>query len=170
MSGQPADRARTNGELAGKYLTFDLAGDEYGLPVLTVREIIRMMSITAVPQVPGHVRGVINLRGKIVPVVDLRARLGFPALAYTERTCIIVVEIATAATRVPMGVIVDRVSEVLSIAPGEIEPMPDFGDGVRASNVKAVAKVKGQVKVLVDLDRVLGAEGQTLAQSLEAQR
>ena len=159
-----AERETMKGELrsadlAGKYLTFALSGEEYGLPVLEVREIIKMMSITAVPQVPGHVRGVINLRGKVIPVIDLRLKFGFASQDYTERTCIIVVEVKVSAGAVMMGIIVDHVSEVLNIAAEEIEQTPDFGEQVETSYMKGVAKVKGKVKILLDLDRVLGADG-----------
>ena len=130
--------------LSGKYLTFALGAEEYGLPVLKVREIIKMMDITLVPQVPQHVKGVINLRGKVIPVVDLRLKFGFPSQDYTERTCIIVV---------------DAVSEVLNIGVEEIEQTPDFGERVNTDYMKAIAKVKGKVKILLDLDRVLGTEG-----------
>jgi purine-binding chemotaxis protein CheW len=145
--------------LAGKYLTFALSNEEYGLPVLKVREIIKMMDITPVPQVPSHVRGVINLRGKVIPVVDLRLKFSFPSQNYTERTCIIVVEVVLTSARVMMGIIVDHVSEVLSIAPEEIEQTPEFGERVQTDYMKGIAKVKGKVKILLDLDRVLGAEG-----------
>jgi purine-binding chemotaxis protein CheW len=168
MSSQPARGAFTGGELAGKYLTFALGEEEYGLPVLKVREIIKMMDITTVPQVPGHVRGVINLRGRIIPVVDLRVKFGFPSRDYTDRTCIIVVEILTGAGRASMGIIVDHVSEVLNIVSDEIEQMPEFGAGVQTDSMKGVAKVKGSVKVLVDLDRVLGADGQAMSRLSEA--
>jgi purine-binding chemotaxis protein CheW len=151
--------ATTVQSLAGKYLTFALGREEYGLPVLKVREIIKMMSITAVPQVPGHVRGVINLRGKVIPVVDLRLKFGFASQDYTERTCIIVVEVALTTGAVMMGIIVDHVSEVLNITPEEIEQTPEFGERVETTYMKGVAKVKGKVKILLDLDRVLGAEG-----------
>lgn len=146
-------------DLAGKYLTFALSEEEYGLPVLKVREIIKMMDITAVPQVPGHVRGVINLRGKVIPVVDLRLKFGLSPQDYSERTCIIVVEVALASGAVMMGIIVDHVSEVLNIAPEEIEQTPAFGERVKTDYMKGIAKVKGKVKILLDLDRVLGAEG-----------
>jgi purine-binding chemotaxis protein CheW len=144
---------------AGKYLTFALSEEEYGLPVLKVREIIKMMSITTVPQVPTHVRGVINLRGKVIPVVDLRLKFGFASQDYTERTCIIVVEVALTTGAVMMGIIVDHVSEVLNITPEEIEQTPEFGERVETTYMKGVAKVKGKVKILLDLDRVLGADG-----------
>ncbi len=151
--------SRAAQQLAGKYLTFALDHEEYGLPVLKVREIIKMMNITAVPQVPTCVKGVINLRGKVIPVIDLRLKFGFPAQDYTDRTSIIVVEVALEASRVMMGIVVDEVSEVLNIAPDEIEETPQFGDRVQTDYMSAVAKVKGTVKILLDLDRILGAEG-----------
>src|SRR3954467_893668 len=94
---------------AGKYLTFALGNEEYGVPVLKVREIIKVMDITQVPQVPDYVLGVINLRGKVIPVIDLRRKFGFPAMEHTERTCIIVVDVDLPAIRVMMGVVVDSV-------------------------------------------------------------
>ena len=103
-------------ELVGKYLTFALGNEEYSVPVLKVREIIKIMDITAVPQVPEYVKGVVNLRGKVIPVVDLRLKFGFPAQDYTERTCIIVVEVALATGARMMGITVDHVSEVLNVA------------------------------------------------------
>ena len=145
-------------ELAGKYLTFALSAEEYGLPVLKVREIIKMMDITVVPQVPGHVKGVVNLRGKVIPVVDLRVKFGLGSQDYTDRTCIIVVEVLMLASRVMMGIIVDHVSEVLNIVGEEIEPTPDFGERVETDYMKGIAKVKGKVKILLDLDRVLGTD------------
>ncbi|MGE3276431.1 MAG: chemotaxis protein CheW [Vicinamibacterales bacterium] len=145
--------------IAGKYLTFALGDEEYGLPVLKVREIIKILDITAVPQVPGHVKGVINLRGKVIPVVDLRLKFGFEPQAYTERTCIIVVEVALSAGKVMMGMVVDAVSEVLNIAEAEIESTPEFGDRVTTEFIQGMAKIKGRVKILLDLDRVLGADG-----------
>ncbi len=146
-------------ELVGKYLTFALGDEEYGVPVLKVREIIKMMDITSVPQVPRHVKGVINLRGKVIPVVDLRLKFSFAEHGYTERTCIIVVEVARATSKVMMGIVVDAVSEVLTIAAEEIEQTPEFGERVTTDYMKGVAKVKGKVKILLDLDRVLGTDG-----------
>jgi purine-binding chemotaxis protein CheW len=148
--------------LAGKYLTFALSSEEYGLPVLRVREIIKMMDITEVPQVPPHIKGVLNLRGKVIPVIDLRLKLGFAPGEVTSRTCIIVVEVALAARRVMMGIIVDHVSEVLNIVADEIEPTPEFGDRVCTDYIKGMAKVKGTVKILLDLDRVLGTDDAAL--------
>ena len=143
---------------AGKYLTFALGAEEYGLPVLKVREIIKVMDITQVPRVPGHVRGVINLRGKVIPVVDLRLKFGFAPEAATERTCIIVVDVDRPAGKVMMGIVVDSVSEVLNLTGAEIDAPPSFGDAVSTEYMLGLAKVKGAVKILLDLDRVLGAD------------
>jgi purine-binding chemotaxis protein CheW len=145
--------------LAGKYLTFALAGEEYGLPVLRVREIIKVMDITVVPQVPPYVRGVINLRGKVIPVIDMRLKFHFEAKEFTDRTAIIVVELELSGGRTLVGVLVDSVSEVLSITADEIEPTPTFGDAVDTTFMRGIAKVKGTVKILLDLDRVFEAEG-----------
>ena len=143
---------------AGKYLTFALADEEYALSVLKVREIIKMMEITQVPKVPPHVKGVINLRGKVIPIVDLRLKFGFPPQAYTERTCIIVVEVALNGANVMMGIVVDSVSEVLNITSAEVDQAPDFGDRVTTDYMLGLAKVKGTVKILLALDRVLGGD------------
>jgi len=139
----------------GKYLTFALATEEYGLPVLKVREIIKLMPITAVPQVPHHVRGVINLRGKVIPVIDLRLKFGLPSQDDTEQTCIIVVQVTTAHEKVMMGLLVDGVSEVLNIATSDIEDPPAFGERICTDYMRGVAKIKGTVKILLDIDRVL---------------
>jgi len=140
---------------AGKYLTFALATEEYGLPVLKVREIIKVMPITAVPQVPSHVRGVINLRGKVIPVIDLRLKFGLPSQDDTDQTCIVVVQVEMPNERIMMGLLVDAVSEVLNIAPQEIEPTPAFGERISTDYMRGVAKVKNTVKILLDIDRVL---------------
>jgi purine-binding chemotaxis protein CheW len=151
--------ARTrNGTPADKYLTFALGAEEYGVPVLKVREIIKMMDITPVPQVPPHVKGVINLRGRVIPVVDLRAKFALPRQDYTERTCIIVVDVAPSDAAMLVGVVVDTVSEVLSIAGESIQPTPDFGGQFSADYVCGIAKVKDTVKILLDLDLVLGSD------------
>ena len=144
----------------GKYLTFVLGREEYGLPVLKVREIIKVMDITHVPQVAAHVLGVINLRGRVIPVIDLRRKFGFDAQEHTERTCIIVAEVALTQSTVMMGVVVDAVSEVVNVAASEIESTPDFGGQNGTDYILGMAKVKGGVKILLDLDRVLGSDGQ----------
>jgi purine-binding chemotaxis protein CheW len=144
--------------LAGKYLTIGLGAESYGIPVLRVREIIRLQKITAVPQMPEYVKGVINLRGKVVPIVDLRVKFGVAA-EYADRTCIVVVQVQLAPDQtVPMGLIVDRVEEVANLSAAEIEPAPDFGAKLSTEYMLGLAKGKGQVKTLLDLDRVIAAE------------
>jgi purine-binding chemotaxis protein CheW len=143
---------------AGKHLTFALAGEEYGLPVLKVREIIRIIDITPVPQVPPHIRGVINLRGKVISVIDLRLTFGFPPRDDDDRTCIVVVDAAADNGTVMIGVVVDSVADVLNISADDVEATPDFGGRVRVDGIKAVAKVQGKVTMLVDIDRALGVD------------
>ena len=142
---------------AGKYLTFALADEEYALPVLKVREIIKMMEITQVPKVPPHVKGVINLRGKVIPIVDLRLKFGFPPQDATERTCIIVVDAALNGGRGSLGFVVDGVSEVMNITAEEIEPTPDFGEQVNTAYMQGLAKRGAHVKMLIDLDRLVSS-------------
>jgi purine-binding chemotaxis protein CheW len=122
-----------------------------------VREIMGVQEITAVPQMPAYVKGVINLRGKVIPVVDLRLKFGLAELEYTQRTCIIVAQIRGEAGNMAIGVIVDAVSEVVTLSGGEIEDTPDFGAGVAAPYLLGMAKIKGKVKILLDLDRVLAS-------------
>jgi purine-binding chemotaxis protein CheW len=143
----------------GKYLTFLLGREEFAIQVLKVREIMGIQDITSVPQTPSYIKGVINLRGKVVPVVDLRLKFCLPEIEYTQRTCIIVVQVASAGTTLHTGIIVDAVSEVLNLAVADIEDTPDFGDGgsSAASYLLGMAKVKGKVKILLDIDRVLSA-------------
>jgi purine-binding chemotaxis protein CheW len=157
---------RAVSQRGGKYLTFCLGNEEYGLPVMKVREIIKVMDITQVPQVADHVLGVINLRGRVIPVIDLRRKFGFPVAAHTERTCIIVVEVGIAATKVLMGVVVDAVSEVLNVAASEIDETPQFGGQQATDYLLGLAKVKGTVKILLDLDRVLLTDGPLLMPAL----
>lgn len=148
-----AVKAMSNRE--GKYLTFTLASEEYGIGILKVKEIIGMMSITTVPQTASYVKGVINLRGKVIPVVDLRLKFGISAMDYTERTCIIVVEIAGSGKTIMMGIVVDSVSEVLNIRGGDIEDTPNFGSHLNTDYILGMAKIGGGVKILLDIDKVL---------------
>ncbi|HEY1341618.1 MAG TPA: chemotaxis protein CheW [Bryobacteraceae bacterium] len=143
---------------AGKYLTFQLANEEFGIRVLKVREIMGLLDITAVPQTPPHIKGVINLRGKVVPVVDLRLKFGVSAADYTQRTCIIVTQVQAGAGPILMGIIVDGVSEVLNLADADIEDTPDFGEDVAGRYLLGMAKVKGKVKILLDIDQVLSSQ------------
>jgi len=142
----------------GKYLTFTLADEEYGIGILKIREIIGMMPITTVPQTPEFVKGVINLRGKVIPVIDLRLRFGMGAIDYNDRTCIIVVEITGGQDTIQIGTVVDSVSEVLNIKGGEIEDTPTFGTKLNTDYILGMAKMEGGVKILLDIDRVLSAE------------
>ena len=142
----------------GKYLTFTLADEEYGIGILKVREIIGMMPVTSVPQTPDFVKGVINLRGKVIPVIDLRLRFGMDPSDYTERTCIIVVEIQGEAGNILIGSVVDTVSEVLNIKGEDIEDTPAFGTKLDTDYILGMAKVEGGVKILLNIDQVLNAE------------
>jgi purine-binding chemotaxis protein CheW len=148
-----------SGAGARKYLTFVLGHESYGVGVLKVREIIRLLAITAVPQMPPYVKGVINLRGKVVAVVDLRIKFGLAKAENTERTCIVVVEIKSkAGAGMLMGMIVDAVEEVATIPPADIEPTPDFGGSISTEYILGMAKVRGSVKTLLDIDEVLTSE------------
>jgi purine-binding chemotaxis protein CheW len=142
---------------AGKYLTFRLGAEEFGIRVLQVREIMGLQDITTVPNTPPYVRGVINLRGKVIPVLCLRSKFGMRAAEATSVSCIIVVQVENQEAKVPMGIVVDAVSDVLNIVPGDIEDTPDFGSGRTTPYLLGMAKVKGKVKILLDIDRVVQA-------------
>ena len=139
----------------GKYLTFTLDKEEYGIGILKIKEIIGMMAITPVPQTPEFLKGVINLRGKVIPVVDLRLRFGMDSIEYNERTCIIVVEIADQADTVQIGIVVDSVSEVLNIKGEDIEDTPTFATKLNTDYILGMAKMDRGVKILLDIDQVL---------------
>jgi purine-binding chemotaxis protein CheW len=142
----------------GKYLTFKLASEEYGLEIMKVREIIGIMDITKLPRTPDFVKGVINLRGKVIPVVDLRLKFGLEEIDYTDKTCIIVVEIGGNGDTYQMGIIVDAVSEVMNVSIDELEPTPRFGVTLDTEYILGMAKGKDSVRTLLDIDKVLGAE------------
>lgn len=148
----------------GKYLTITLGRESYGIPVLKVREIIRICPITRVANMPAQVRGVINLRGKVIPVVDLRTRFGLPAGADHDRTCIVVTQVAaTAGTGSRLyGVIVDGVEDVANFSAADIQPTPDFGGAIDTRFITGMAKSGDSVKSLIDLDAIAAAEGETL--------
>ena len=141
----------------GKYLTFALGSEEYGLEILKVREIIGIMDITAVPQTPDYVKGVINLRGQVIPVVDLRSKFSMETTEVTEETCVIVVEISQEGRQISTGLVVDRVSEVLDISSENIEEAPNFGGNVNTDFILGMAKIESTVKTLLDIDRVLSS-------------
>ncbi|MGV8059587.1 MAG: chemotaxis protein CheW [Smithellaceae bacterium] len=142
----------------GKYLTFTLAGEEYGIGILKVKEIIGIITITPIPQTPSHVKGVINLRGKVIPVIDLRLKFGMPSMEYTERTCIIVIEVSKEAGHILIGILVDSVSEVLNIKGADIEDTPNFGTRLNTDFILGMAKAGGSIKILLDIDRVMNAD------------
>lgn len=139
--------------LAGKYLTFHLAGEEYGLPIRTVQEIVAMVPITPVPRSPGHIRGVINLRGRVIPITDLRKRFALPPAEAPENV-IIIVEV----DGVVVGLAADQVSEVLQVPADQIEPPPAFGSDVETRYLLGLAKMDNRVRLLLDIAHVLGAE------------
>jgi len=148
------ETTQQDSQRAGKYLTFSLAGEEYGLEILKVREIIGMMEITSVPRTPEYIKGVINLRGKVIPVVDLRLKFGIQEAEHTDETCVIVVDVGG----VEMGIIVDKVSEVLDIKADEIEDTPEFGTNVNTDYILGMGKTEDRVSILLDISRVLGGE------------
>jgi purine-binding chemotaxis protein CheW len=169
MSNAAAQTEQNNKALQdkeGKYLTFALGSEEYGLEILKVREIIGYMEITAVPQTPSYVKGVINLRGQVIPVIDLRTKFGMETAKITEETCIIVVEINQSSRKFSTGIVVDHVQEVLDIDGESIESAPQFGVSVNTDFILGMGKVGETVKILLDIDKVLGNSGvEKLAQS-----
>jgi purine-binding chemotaxis protein CheW len=150
---------------AGKYLTFALAEEEYGLEILKVREIISMSEITSVPKTPEFVKGVINLRGKVIPVIDLRLKFAMEEVPYTDETCIIVVDV----DGVEMGIIVDHVSEVLDITGGDIEDAPAFGGSVETDFILGMGKTDERVTILLDIEKVIGGQGARAIQDVLAE-
>jgi purine-binding chemotaxis protein CheW len=141
-----------------QYLTFVLAGELFAIGILAIKEIIEYHNITEVPMMPASVRGVINLRGAVVPVMDLQVRFGRPPSEVTKRTCIVIVEVESLEERQVVGVVVDAVNEVLDIAATDIEPPPAFGAKIRADFIHGMGKVKGNFVILLDVDRVFALE------------
>ncbi len=146
----------------GKFLTFQLKNEEYGLEILKVREILGLMDITTVPQTPGYVKGVVNLRGQVIPVIDLRLKFGLEEGEYDKRTCIIVVDV----DGVMMGIVVDTVSEVMDIETADIEETPSFGTKLNTDYILGMGKVEGKVKILLDISSVLTSEDLVLVGEL----
>lgn len=134
-----------------KYLTFVLGEEEYGLEITRVQEIIGIMEITHIPQTPSFVKGVVNLRGKVIPIIDLRLKFGMEEIAYTDETCVIVVDRGNAE----IGVVVDTVNEVLDINESDIDPAPTFGGKVDVTFILGMGKVQGKVKILLDIEKAL---------------
>lgn len=147
-----------NISIEGKYLIFNLANEEYGIPILKVQEIMGMQEVTTVPKLPEFIKGVINLRGKIIPILDLRMKFAMEEKEYTERTCIIVVSIEKDNHPITMGIVVDEVSEVENITKKQIEPPPEFGNNILVEFLLGVGKIEKRVVVLLDIDRVLSKE------------
>jgi purine-binding chemotaxis protein CheW len=155
-------------EVAGKYLTFRLADEDYGLQILKVQEIIGMMSVTRVPKTPDFIRGVINLRGKVIPVVELRSKFSLGEAEDTEVTCIIVVQVQVGDQTIVMGIIVDEVSEVMDIAAEQVEPAPAFGAAVDTQFILGMGKLENRVVMLLDIDHVLNTEDMAVVTKVTA--
>ena len=155
---EESGRTDTAKTIGGKHLTFKLDREEYGIEILKIKEIIGIMSITTVPQTPDYVKGIINLRGKIIPVVDLRMMFGMATLDYTERTCIVVVEIQRSSGAVFVGLVVDEVSEVVNLKREDIEDSPEFSVALDTDYILGLAKTDGGVKILLDIERMLNTE------------
>lgn len=143
--------------IGGKYLTFHLAEEEYGLEILKVQEIIGVLKVTRVPHTPEYIRGVINLRGKVIPVLDLRTKFGLEPHEATDRECIIVIQVQRDNQTVIMGIMVDEVSEVKDIPQANIDPAPQFGAMIDTSFILGMGKVEEKVVTLLDIDKVLTA-------------
>lgn len=153
--------ADTEKQVGGKYLSFALAEEEYGLPILQVKEIIGMMAVTAVPQMPDYIKGVINLRGKVIPVIDIRLKFGMEAIDYTEETCIIVLNF----TDMEMGIVVDRVCEVHDIDADRIEAAPDFGAKINTDFIMGMGKINDRVAMLLDIEKILIIDIETVSKA-----
>ncbi len=138
----------------GKFLTFVLGNEEYGVEILRVREIMGLLDITTVPQTPDYMKGVINLRGKVIPVIDLRLKFSMPEEEHTKETCVIVAEVNNTS----IGIIVDSVSEVLDIKSGEIEETPSLGQGIDTDFIMGLGKAKEKIIILLDIEKVLSSE------------
>jgi purine-binding chemotaxis protein CheW len=151
----------------GKYLTFKLAGEEYGLEILNVKEIIGIMPVTKVPKTPDFVRGVVNLRGKVIPVIELRKKFSLPDIDDTKETCVIFVDIKKGDVPVNIGIIADAVSEVIDIGAAEIEAAPSFGFGIDTSYILGMAKNKNGIKILLNIEKVLTEDEFTRTAALQ---
>ncbi|AXS79357.1 chemotaxis protein CheW [Dechloromonas sp. HYN0024] len=158
VKANPKANAVAVAEAPAQYLTFSLSGEMFGLGILNVKEIIEYGNLTEIPMMPNFIRGVINLRGSVVPVIDLAARFGGQPTAVGRRTCIVIVEVPDEDNRHDIGIIVDAVSEVLEIPGSEIEPPPSFGARIRADFIFGMGKVAGKFVILLNIDKVLSVE------------
>lgn len=166
-ASNPLDSATSVSNAPAQYLTFMLGGDAYAIGILSIKEIIEYTPMTEVPLMPTCVRGVINLRGAVVPVMDLQVRFAQPASPVTKRTCIVIVELASPEGDQVMGVVVDAVNEVLDIDASDIEPPPAFGTAIRSDFISGMGKVRGKFVILLNVDCVLDLDDlQALTQAL----
>ena len=157
MKAETVESQAVNGE-QHQYLTFFLSGEEFGVGILQVKEILEYTAPTPVPMVPDFIKGVINLRGNVVPVVDLKAKFRMPRSEATRRSCVVIVEVDVDGEQTTMGIVVDAVSEVMEIAPQDIEPPPPFGARIKVDFIRGMAKLDKKFIILLDIDRVLSAE------------
>jgi len=155
---QNAEMAVVADEGQSQYLTFLLAGELFAIPILNIKEIIEYGSLTTVPMMPAFIRGVINLRGSVVPVVDLAVRFGHPSTGITRRTCIVIIEVESEGEKQVVGVMVDTVNAVLDIPPSEIEPPPSFGARIRADFIYGMGKIAGKFVIILDVNQVLSID------------
>ena len=156
QSSAPVVQAATHDQ--EQYLTFLLGGATFGIEILSIKEIIEYGQLTAVPMMPPFIRGVINLRGAVVPVVDLQARFGRDSSPVSKRSCIVIVELAAAGDKQDMGIVVDQVNEVIQIPGSEIEPAPSFGAGIRTDFIAGMGKLEGRFILILRLEAVLSVE------------
>ncbi len=162
VGATPAVAQHAGGE-AQQYLVFRLAGEDFAVGILNVKEIIEYGNVTEIPMVPAFIRGVINLRGAVVPVIDLAVRFGRPPTEVKRRTCIVIVEVAQDETsKTDIGIVVDAVSEVVEIPPSDIEPPPAFGAQIRTDFIAGMGKLNGQFVILLNIERVLSVEEMAL--------
>ncbi|MGL1936527.1 MAG: chemotaxis protein CheW [Fibrobacterales bacterium] len=139
----------------GKYLTFKLGTEEYGVSILKVQRIIQQQKITPIPHTPEYIKGVINLRGSVIPIVELRAKFSMDSVENTDNTCIVVVQVASARGEVVMGFLIDSVSEVLYISESQLQETPTFGEGISVEFITSVAKIDSRVIMLLDINKIM---------------
>ena len=161
--GQNPGAAHEEASHAERFLTFHLAKEEYGIDIMKIQEIIGLVPITSVPTAPEYCRGVINLRGKIIPTIDLRTKLGMESRDDTERTCIVIVEVQGPNGQNQFGLVVDEVAEVLHVSEAEMNPAPDYGSSMDTALIQGLGVVEDKVKIFLDIDRVMSAADHSLA-------
>lgn len=157
-AGLALDGQGLSGPVSSQYLTFHVAGHTYAMRIVAIKEIIEYGALTAIPLMPAFIRGVINLRGAVVPVIDLAARMGFPASEPSRRTCIVIVEMPHDGEVFDMGVVVDGVSEVMELPARDLEPPPSFGANVRSDFIEAMARIQGRFVIVLKLEQVLSVD------------